>query len=198
MSVIARRFAVVPVVLVALFAMVAVFAGRAEAAPGTGWSVLPTAPTYFVPGGRTSLYFLEITNSAPAEEITINDTLPAGTEVESVSFYWSQLGKFDLNSLLGGSLCPLPTGRQLTCYFAASGFGLQFEPGYAIRIAIRVKVPVSTPEGPIVNKAVVEGGGLADASVSSQSIISAHPSFGVANLTIEPIEATKLIHLPTV
>src|ERR1700691_2173448 len=197
MGVIARRFAVVPVVLGCLFAMVAVFAGRAEAAPATGWSVLPTAPTYFVPGGRTSLYFLEITNSAPAEEVTINDTLPAGMEVESVSFYWSQLGTFDLNALLGGSVCPLPTGRQLTCHFAASGFGLRFEPGYAIRVAIRVKVPVSTPEGPIVNEAVVEGGGLADASVSSQSIISAHPSFGIAILTFQPTEATKVMHLPT-
>jgi len=197
MGVIARRFAVVPVVLGCLFAMVAVFAGRAEAAPATGWSVLPTAPTYFVPGGRTSLYYLEITNSAPAEEVTINDTLPAGMEVESVSFYWSQLGTFDLNALLGGSVCPLPTGRQLTCHFAASGFGLRFEPGYAIRVAIRVKVPVSTPEGPIVNEAVVEGGGLADASVSSQSIISAHPSFGIANLTFQPTEATKVMHLPT-
>ena len=61
-----------------------------------------------------------------------------------------------------------------------------------VRVAIYVKASTSTPEGPIVNEAVVEGGGLASASVSSQSTISANPAFEIANLTIQPTEGYTL------
>ena len=77
-----------------------------------------------------------------------------------------------------------------------SKFRFSIEPGQIVRVVINVKVPVSAPEGPVINEAVVEGGGIASASASSRITISAHPSFGIVSATLQPTAGTRVAKLP--
>ncbi len=183
------------VALVGSIAMLAVCSAGADAAPSGSWSAETLAPTYFVPG-RGSAFSVSATDSAPAGEVTIVDTLPAGVEVTSVQFNWSSplFGlSVDLNKLL--PICSV-AGPLLTCHLAVGGFGLQFEPGQIVRAVVSVAVPVSTPEGPVSNEAVVEGGGPASASTSARMIVSSHPSFGIVSATLQPTAGTRVTKLP--
>jgi hypothetical protein len=180
--------------LVALGATIVVICATADtaAAASGSWSAETLAPTYFVPG-KASAFSVTATDTAAAGDITIKDTLPAGVQVKSIMLNWSKFGlKTNLNG--GESFCPKPTGREVTCELPVSSFGLSIEPGQEVRAVINVEVPVSTPEGPVSNEAVVEGGGPASASTSAQITISSHPSFGFVSATLQPTEATRLTH----
>jgi uncharacterized repeat protein (TIGR01451 family) len=185
-----RRGAATLVVLASVIAVLAAGAVCAAASPpGPSWSIESSSPTYFVPG-KSSIYNVVVSNvgTGPAEEVTITDTLPAGVEFKSVSFYWSGFPGTDINAFF--PVCPAPIGQQVRCTFPPSGFSLQIEPGQTMRMLIDVAVSPSAPEGPIINKALVEGGG-AQASTSSQSTISAHPPFGITQFSVEPTERTE-------
>ncbi len=168
-----------------------VFAACALAA-SSSWSAETTAPTFFI-SGKTSAIAVSATDNATAAGATIKDTLPAGVEVESVQFKWSALGMD--NNLAGGPFVTCKTvALQVTCSFNFSFF--KIEPGQTIRLVVNVKVPTSTPEGPVVNEATVEGGGLGTGTTSSKIVVSSHPPFGFAKLTLEPTEATEVIKVP--
>jgi hypothetical protein len=178
----------------ALCALAVSFGALASSALAAGgsWSAESRAPTYLRPEAVSS-YAVIAAPSAPAAEVTIRDTLPAGVEVKSVSLYWSRFLGFDLNSVL--HMCS-QTGQQVACDLNVSAFGLQIEPGQQVRLVVRLNVSASAVEGPVVNEGVVEGGGLTPATVSPQSTISAHPAFGIASASVEPTEATRVTPLP--
>jgi uncharacterized repeat protein (TIGR01451 family) len=190
-SAIVRSLKLTLAVLAGVVALLATSAVCAVAAPpAPSWSIESSSQsTYFVPG-RGSIYEVLATNvgTGPAGEVTITDKLPAGVEFKSVSFYWSGLPGTDINTLV--PICPVPSGQQVTCDFPASAFGFQIKPGQTVRMVIETTVSPSAPEGPIVNEAVVEGGG-ATASTSSQNTISSHPRFGVSKFTVQTTVAKE-------
>jgi uncharacterized repeat protein (TIGR01451 family) len=172
------------ITLAGLAVVVAMLAGSAAraaaAAPAPSWSIESSAnATYFAPGGGGA-YEVYATNvgTGPVEEVTITDKLPAGVQAGTTAFYWSAFGdSTDINSFL--PLCSTPSAQETTCTFRPSEFGLQIEPGQTVKMVTDVGVSPSASEGPIVNDALVQGGG-ATASTSSQNLISAHPTYGVA------------------
>jgi hypothetical protein len=185
--------------LAALVAMLSAFVTSAVASPTASWRIESRSATYFKPGGNGSYQLLarNLTDSIPVEEAKITDTLPPGVEYQSAYFEWQpQFSKItgtsskNLNEFL--PLCSA-VGQQVTCTipsfltkFVEAGAILR---GEALRMVVAVTVPSSTPEGPLVNEAVVEGGG-GTASTSSQNAISSHPSFGISQLTVQPTEHT--------
>lgn len=160
----------------------------AWAAPTPSWKVEAIAPTDFVPG-NSSTYTILATNmgSGSAEEVKLTDEIPVGLELKSISFYWSGLPGFDLNPFL--EICPPPSGRQISCDFAASTLGAQVEPGESVKVVIDVGVPLSASEAPVGSEAVVEGGG-ASASVSFQGAIRAKPALEIDKFTMYATEST--------
>jgi hypothetical protein len=190
---IAQRSIFALVAFAGAVAVFAVFAACAVAAPSGSWRAETVAPTYFVPG-KGSAFAIVASDTAAAGEITILDTLPAGVQVSSVEFDWSRFGLgLNLNGFL--PVCSV-AGQQLTCHFAASSFGSQIEPGQTVRAVVNVRVPGSTPEGPVTSEAVVEGGGIASASTSSRITVSPHPPFGLVISKLELTEGTRVVKLP--
>jgi hypothetical protein len=182
----ARRAALAA--LVAAVALLAVSAAPALAAPAGAWSVESIASSYLAPGSSDSYEVRAINLSAePAGEVTLTDRLPAAVQLKSVAFYWSGFGRFDLNAFL--HLCPPPVGQVLQCSFNASALGVKIQPTQKVSMVIEVTVPPSAPEGTIVNEVSAEGAG-ASASASSRNTISAHPTFGIANFTLQTVEHT--------
>src|ERR1700728_402655 len=167
-----------------------VFAACSLAAPPQSWSAETTAPTYFV-SGKASAFVVSARDNATAMGATIKATLPAGVEVESVQFNWSAFRLQTNLTELGLATCET-IAQQLTCKF---NLPFSIQPEQTIRMVVNVKVPASTPEGPVVNNATVEGGGIASASTASQIVVSSRPSFKFVKLTLEPTEATEVIKL---
>jgi hypothetical protein len=187
-----RAVFLLPALIAAIFAFSALAASSAVAAPSEeAWSVEMKAPTYFV-SGKGSAYAIEATNRtsvAAAGGVTITDTLPAGVEVSSVQLHFSAFGEGfpDIEPFF--HLCET-AGLQLTCKVPFT-----IQPGQFVRVAVNVKTPVSAPEGPVTSSAVVEGGGIASASASSQFTISSHPSFGFVSATLQPTAGTRVVVL---
>lgn len=178
---------------VASFATVmAVFAiAAASASAAIRWDAKSrSVATYLVPG-KPGEFEVDATNvgTDPAEEVTITDTLPAGMEINAVSLYWSGFPEPATNL---GALCPPPAGQQVTCGippFLAGAFGL-IQPGQSVRLIIDVTVSSSLSEGPVVNKAIVEGDAAGE-TASSQTIVTPHPPFGITEFAAEPTERTE-------
>jgi uncharacterized repeat protein (TIGR01451 family) len=184
----ARSLRAVLAALVAAVALLAVSAAPALAAPAGAWSVESIASSYLAPGSTDSYEVRAINLSAePAGEVTITDTLPAAVQFKSVAFYWSGFEGPNLNAFL--PICTPPIRQLLECSFNASALGVKIQPTQKVRMVIEVTVPPSAPEGPIVNEVSAEGAG-ASASASSQNTVSAHPTFGIANFTLQTVERT--------
>jgi hypothetical protein len=196
------RLATALVALVGIIgALGGVFAASATAAPVASWRLEASSATYFAPGGHGSYEVLatDQVGSGPAEEATIVDTLPAGVHFKSVFFEWfSKFRTLNISQSVPGSGAASPvcsvSGQRVTCSLPSAlikEVGSPIEPGEYLRMAVEVEVPSSTPEGTLVDGAVVEGGGGAAASTSWQNTVSAHPRFGFAKLTVQPTERTR-------
>jgi hypothetical protein len=188
------RLAAALVVLVGVVgALSGVCVASAMAAPAASWRLEASSATYFKPGGHGS-YEVQATDevgSGPAAEATIVDTLPAGVRFKSVFFEWfPKIRTININQYVPA--CSV-SGQQVTCSIAPviKLVGGQIEPGEDLRMVVEVEVPSSTPEGTLVDGAVVEGGGEAAVSTSWQNTVSAHPSFRFAKLTVQPTERTR-------
>ncbi len=138
--------------------------------PGPAWSVQSIAgPTNFVRGNngeaREESYRVFVTNvgSRPSDgsPITITDTLPPG--VTAVSW---RLEDYKLGAEFGYQ-CGDP------CTY---GGGEKVPPGDILESRLPVEVSASAPEGSIMNKVTVTGGGAAPVSVSAENAISAAPA----------------------
>ena len=160
------------------------------ASPAQSWSAETTSPTYFV-SGKTSAFAVTATDNATAAGATIKDTLPAGVEFESAQFNWSAFTLKTNLVELGLVKCEA-VAQQLTCKF---NLPFSIQPGQTIRMVVNVKTLASVPEGPVVNSATVEGGGLTGASTSARIDISSHPSFGFASDTLQATESTRVVNL---
>jgi hypothetical protein len=145
----------------------------APAAPSQAWSLDSTAsPTVFRSGEESGVDVYEVvaTNSggAPTDrsQITITDTLPVGVAVNSVEFFTSKKGN---GSVPGVCEHENPPGEAatVTCEITESTPGAAepalLYPSEGMRVAIHLSVP-SSVDGPLTNKAEIEGGGAEPAT----------------------------------
>ena len=188
-SKIVRELAIAVVGVSAVAIVCAGLAGSAAAAPAPSWSLEAKAlATYFAPGGEAAYEVLaKNVGNGPSDEATVTDTLPAGAQFKSVVFYWS---RFKISEDLSEIACPAPSGQEVTCSTAIyhAFFGFDVEPGQTVRMVVYATLP-SAAEGPLVDHAHVQGGGL-EANATTQGLVSSHPKFGF-KVKLEPTERTE-------
>jgi len=157
---IVQRLAVLTATLAGALGMLGVFAGTAIAAGS--WQAQTIAPTYFASGkAKETALAVNVTDTEPASQMTLRDTVPAGVEIKAVSLQWSgfafgasfNLGAFEWEEK---PLCE-SKGREITCNIPASLLALvgPIRPGQIVRMIPRFNVPASAPEGPATNEATV-------------------------------------------
>ena len=192
--------------LVALTATVAglLFAaapGSAAAPSGPAWSINSIAtPTNFVPGDTERPYSYEVTiinNGAASTDgspLIISDTLPQGLVVKGVQMVLpyepGKDARNDFGTAAGAnSLCVVDEGggpATVTCevpekypsppFVNTPDRPSMLRSGEALSIVIAV-APTGVVEGEeLINRATVEGGGAAPASVSADNKASAAPA----------------------
>jgi uncharacterized repeat protein (TIGR01451 family) len=187
-----RKLAIMIAALCATIAVLGTTAGWAAAA-SVSWSVEAKAlATYFAPGGKAAYEVLaKNVGSGPAEEVTITDTLPAGATFNLAEFYWSSIGLGETQNI--GEFACSANGQKVTCSIPAFYIFVygKIEPGQILRMVVDATLSSSIPEGPLGDEALVEGAGALPATASPQNIVSTHPEFGLAKLTLEPTERTE-------
>jgi hypothetical protein len=160
-------------------------AGAAVPAPALNVSSLAT-PTHFEPGAadKTDTFDVRVANlgAAPTDgsDVTIVDTLPAGVEVKGVELKLAQ-GPGKQHDY--GSECDVQTvgdHETLTCTLSESlpqaESPATIAPYEERRILIHVAVSPGAPEGPIVNRVTVQGGGAPADAAEDENAISSEPA----------------------
>lgn len=191
-----RDLARVIVGVSAVAIVLAACADMAVAAPSVNWSIeakqaLATLPgTVFGPGSAISYEALaKNVGTASTTAVTLTDTLPPNVQFKSAAFYWSQYeqGSNNLNSEQTKA-CSV-NGQQVTCSIPAIYFFFfgPVGPGQTLRMVVEAAISPTATEGPLVDEALVEGGGeKASTSVQNQVV---HPKFGL-KVKLEPTERT--------
>jgi uncharacterized repeat protein (TIGR01451 family) len=201
-STLVRDFARVVIGISAVAIVCAALADSAGASPpAVSWSLEAktsgTLPgTFFPPGSPISYEALaENVGTAPAEEVTFTDTLPAGVQFKSVAFYWSQYEGGSVNFNNEESKVCSVSGQQVTCAIPAIYF-LFFGPveaGQTLRLVVEGTVSSSVAaghvEGEFVDKALIEGDG-ATATAETSNRFSSQPKFGF-KFKLEPTEGIE-------
>jgi hypothetical protein len=159
-----------------------------------GWTVDSIAePTNFSASGNKTCesqsdvtipvcdaYEVTVTNASNAgtgTPLKIQDTLPAGLQVQRVAFEWSGLPSTELGTFegagVGEAFCKLAT---TTCELPVS-----LEPDQTFKMHVYVTVDPNA-SGPLTNKVTVTGGEASPVSTASTNeIASSIPPFGVSN-----------------
>ncbi len=155
-------------------ALLLLAAAPAAAAPQPHLTITSTAsPTHFIPGDtdNANWYEITVTNTGGASTdgtpLTIADTLPDGVTVNPVTGILNVFGGFSDNS---GATLKCNPGQPAVCVFDQV-----LEPGRRIAINLPVIVDPGAPD-PALNQATVSGGGVAPASTSETTPLSATPA----------------------
>jgi hypothetical protein len=202
LSVLWRRWLAV-LTLAGCLLMVFVAAARA-ATPAAGWSIHSFAlPSSFSTGDNAQcLSTFEIEGRPPlcdAYEVTarnagsvamdgstiaLADTLPAGTTLRKIQFFWTGLVEEGSGSPVNLASFPgfCTGGSTVRCQLSTGEFGLPaVAPDDTLRMIMYVTVNPGA-SGALQNVARVSGGGAPEASTTVQTPLDGTPGFGLVDL----------------
>ncbi len=169
--------------------LLALGVGGSPAVAAAPWWHLASSsdPALLAPGGEGTIdtEAINVGDSTTSGAIVLSQTLPAGVTAQSVSFFDSLFGEFDLAG--GGFVsCETLPGR-VTCEYP-EGFPPALNPYEVIEMRVAVKVAANTTPG-VVSRVDVSGGGASPASVTrSLRIDSGATPFGVEAFEVLPEE----------
>ena len=170
-------------------ALLAASVGVTPAAAVSPWwrVALSARPAVLAPGGEGAIVAQAVNagDSPTSGAVTLTDTLPAGVTAQSVAFYSSLFGAFDLTELVGVVSCETLPG-SVRCEYPE--FFPALAPYETLEMRVGVKVAANTASG-AGNRIEVSGGGASAKSLARPLTLGAGGTpFGVDAVELVPEE----------